>query len=174
MTFDTEKDARDYIATEMVNITTTMLRQVLPDTPIFYEGENPIFVCSGSNTAPRMEFIITPYETDDGVYGVRVEIVNIEAAIDYIIHTNENNMISESTIEIAYHGEYIKKYELTDPVEWKRRADKFVYVEAYIRTCLQTVIDHARGWSPYATPKEYQQAMNSDDPLPTTPKRWIT
>lgn len=169
VTFETEKDARDHVMKAMTTFTKSLLTQVQPDRPNFSEGENPIFVYTGDRIDPRVEFIIAPYEID-GVYGIRLEIPNIESAIDYIIHTNNNKMISESTIQIAFHAESIGKVLETDQAEGTRRAGKFAFIEAYIQSALQGLIDHSRGWSPYGNANEYVAAMHSDDPLPTKPK----
>ena len=175
-TFETEKDARDFILKEFPVMATHLLSQVQPDKPNYYEGLDPVFVYTGTPTDPTTEFIITPYETEhDGmlVFGIRFEIPNIESAIDYIIHTNANHMIDETSIMIAYHAEKIGEVLQTDQDEGKRRMMKFGFIESYIQSWIQGLIDKCRGWSPYRNAIEYMQAMQSDNKPPTTPVRFF-
>lgn len=169
-TFESPEDARDLLFQEMPVITTHLLDAVQPGVPNFYEGDDPIYVSSGDRVNPRLEFVIRRVEVDN-TPGVRVEIPNIEAAIDYFTRLNKNNMIDESSVSIAYRGEKLQELSQTDPNEWQKRAQKFMVVETFIRGWLQSFIDGKREWSPYANAQEYRAAMmDENNPPPTAPK----
>lgn len=171
------KDARNYVLSQFPIMATQMLGQVQPDKPNYYEGENPIFVCTGDRNDPTMEFEICPYETEyegNPVFGISLSIPNINSAIDYIIGINDKGLLDESTVQIAYHADALGKDCMADnPQEFQRRVMKFTFIESYVRSWLQGIIDKCRGWSPYANAEEYMRAMQSDNPPPTTPKRFF-
>ena len=174
--FTTAQDARDYVLSQFPIMATMMLGCVQPDRPNFYEGDNPIYVYTGERTEPKVEFIITPYETENEgnpVFGIRLDIPSIESAIDYIVNIDEHHLMQESTVCITYHAESIGKVARTDQQEGQRRMMKFAFIESYVQSFMQGLIDKCRGWSPYADAIEYMQAMQSDNPPPTAPKKWL-
>lgn len=153
--FTTARDARDYVLSQFPIMATQMLGQVQPDRPSFYEGDNPIYVYTGERTDPKVEFIITPYETEhegNPVFGIRLDIPNIESAVDYIINIDENHLMQESTVCIAYHAESIGKVMETDQQEGQRRMMKFGFIESYVQSFIQVIIDKCRGGVRMQTP----------------------